>query len=84
MTIGIDLGDVRSHYCTLNEEGEVVDRGRFLTTPTGVERWFTDLPPVRNAMEAGIHSIWISQQLQEMGDLQRMRVDKIDHEATLF
>ena len=30
MTIGIDLGDVWSHYCTLNEEGEVVDRSRFL------------------------------------------------------
>jgi transposase len=42
MTIGIDLGDVWSHYCTLNEEGEVVDRGRFRTTPTAVERWFTD------------------------------------------
>jgi len=27
MTIGIDLGDVWSHYCTLNEDGEVVDRG---------------------------------------------------------
>jgi hypothetical protein len=27
MTIGIDLGDVWSHYCTLNEEGEVIDRG---------------------------------------------------------
>jgi hypothetical protein len=25
MTIGIDLGDVWSHYCTLNQEGEVVD-----------------------------------------------------------
>jgi transposase len=67
ITIGIDLGDVWSHYCTLNQEGEVVDRGRFRTTATGVERWFTDLPPVRLAMEAGTHSIWISQQLQEMG-----------------
>src|ERR1700722_20152460 len=67
LTIGIDLGDVWSHYCTLNQEGEVVDRGRFRTTPTGVERWFTDLPPVRIAMEAGTHSIWISQQLDEMG-----------------
>ena len=27
MTIGIDLGDVWSHYCTLNEDGEVVDPG---------------------------------------------------------
>jgi transposase len=37
MTIGIDLGDVWSHYCSLNEEGEVVDRGRFRTNPKGVE-----------------------------------------------
>jgi hypothetical protein len=28
MTIGIDLGDVWSHCCTLNEDGEVVGRGR--------------------------------------------------------
>src|SRR5258708_28986323 len=51
MTIGIDLGDVWSHYCTLNEDGEVVGRGRFRTSPSGVEKWFTDLPPVRIAME---------------------------------
>jgi Transposase len=67
MTIGIDLGDVWSHYCTLNEEGEAVDRGRFRTGPKGVEKWFTDLPPARIAMEAGTHSIWISEQLQELG-----------------
>src|ERR1700688_2354826 len=67
MTIGIDLGDVWSHYCTLNEDGEVVGRGRFRTGPSGVEKWFTDLPPVRTAMEAGTHSIWISEQLQERG-----------------
>jgi len=67
MTIGIDLGDVWSHYCTLNEAGEVVDRGRFRTSPSGVEKWFTDLPRVRIAMESGTHSIWISEQLQELG-----------------
>jgi hypothetical protein len=38
MTIGIDLGDVWSHYCTLNEEGEIVDRGRCRTAPKGVEK----------------------------------------------
>jgi hypothetical protein len=67
MTIGIDLGDVWSHYCTLNEDGEVVDRGRFRTTPTGVEKWFTELPRIRFAMEAGTHSIWVSEQLRELG-----------------
>jgi transposase len=66
MTIGIDLGDVWSHYCTLNQDGDVVGRGRFRTTPKAIERWFTDLPPARIAMEAGTHSIWISEQLQEL------------------
>jgi transposase len=58
MTIGIDLGDVWSHCCTLNEDGEVVDRGRFRTSPSGVETWFTDLPPVeriRALRQWGLH-----------------------------
>jgi hypothetical protein len=67
ITIGIDLGDAWSHYCTLNEDGEVVDRGRFRANPSSVGKWFTDLPRVRIAMEAGTHSIWISEQLQELG-----------------
>ena len=29
----IDLGDVWSHHCLLNEKGEVVDRGRFRNSP---------------------------------------------------
>ncbi len=67
MTIGVDLGDVWSHYCTLNQDGEVVDRGRFRTTPKAIQKWFTDVPHARVAMEAGVHSIWISEQLEELG-----------------
>src|SRR3979411_2597251 len=40
MTIGIDLGDVWSHHCTLNQGGEVVDRGRFRTNPKDREKLF--------------------------------------------
>ena len=54
MTIDVDLGDIWSHYCTLNHDGEVVDRGRFRTTPKAIGKWFTDLPPTRAAMEAGV------------------------------
>src|ERR1700688_2908845 len=67
MTIGIDLGDIWSHYCTLNEDGEVVDRGRFRTNPSGVDKRFRDLERVRVAMEAEAHSIWVSEQIQELG-----------------
>ena len=66
LTIGVDLGDVWSHYCTLNQDSEVVDRGRFRTTANAIEKWFKDLPPTRVAMEAGVHSIWISEQLEEL------------------
>src|ERR1035437_9319042 len=67
MTIGIDLGDIWSHYCTLNEDGEVVDRGRFRTNPSGVDKRFRDIEPARVAMEAGTHSIWVSAQIRELG-----------------
>ena len=52
---------------------------RFRATPSGVEQCFTDLPPVRIAMEAGTHSIWISQQLQKMGH--EVIVAKVRNEA---
>jgi transposase len=67
MTIGIDLGDVWRHYRPLNENGEVVDRGRFQTSPKAIEKWFTDVPHACVAMEAGTHSFWSSERLQELG-----------------
>jgi transposase len=67
MTIGIDLGDIWSHYCTLNEDGEVIDQGRFRTNPSGVDKRFRDLRPARVAMETGTHSIWVSEQIRELG-----------------
>jgi transposase len=67
ITIGIDIGDRWSHYCILDEEGEAVEEGRFRTTATSVGRHFQDLPGARIAIEAGTHSIWISEQLARYG-----------------
>src|SRR3984885_14871457 len=67
MTIGIDLGDVWSHYCTLNQDGDVIDRGRFRTTAKAIEKWFAPVPHARVAMESGVHSIWINEQLERLG-----------------
>jgi transposase len=67
LTIGIDLGDVWSHYCTLNQDGDIIDQGRFRTTAKAIEKWFAPVPHARVAMEAGVHSIWISEQLEQLG-----------------
>jgi hypothetical protein len=36
-TIGMDLGDRSSHYCILNEAGEVIWESKLPTTPKGIE-----------------------------------------------
>ena len=45
----------------------MVDRGRFKTNSKAITKWFTDIPLSRVAMEAGVHPVWISEQLQELG-----------------
>jgi hypothetical protein len=37
------------------------------TNPSGVDKRFLDPEPVRIAMGAGTHSIWISEQIEELG-----------------
>jgi transposase len=67
ITIGIDIGDRWSHYCVIDEDANVVEEGRFRTVASSVEKHFEGIPHARIAMEAGTHSIWISQQLQTYG-----------------
>jgi len=67
VTVGIDIGDRWSHYCMLDEEGDMVEEGRFRTIATSVGKHFQDVPAARIAIEAGTHSIWISEQLARYG-----------------
>src|SRR6202161_2712649 len=60
LTIGVDLGDRISHYCILNEAGEVIWESKLPTTPKGIEEVFSKLPRSRVAFETGTHSPWIS------------------------
>ena len=46
ITIRTDLGDVWSRYCTLNEDGEVIDCGRFRMTPKGDRAVVYGRPPL--------------------------------------
>jgi len=67
MTIGIDLGDRRSHFCALNDQAQVIARGSLPTTATAFRREFAALPPSLIAVEAGAHSLWVNQVLKVCG-----------------
>ncbi len=67
LTIGLDLGDRSSHFCILNEAGEVILEGKLSTTPKGIEEVFSKIPRSRVALETGTHSPWVSRQLTQLG-----------------
>src|SRR5271155_4795776 len=67
LTIGLDLGDRSSHYCILNEAGEVIVESKLATTPKGIEEVFSRIPRSRIALETGTHSPWVSRQLSQLG-----------------
>jgi transposase len=67
LTIGLDLGDRYSHYCILNEAGEVIWESQLPTTPRGMEEVFRRIPRSRIALETGTHSPWVSRQLNQLG-----------------
>lgn len=67
LTIGIDLGDRKSHVCVLDAAGEVVEESRIATTPKVLRARFECLAPTRIAHEVGGHSAWVSELLKELG-----------------
>src|SRR5271169_2744834 len=66
-TIGLDLGDRSSHYCILDETGNVILEHNLPTTPKGIQQVFSKIPRSRMALETGTHSPWVSRQLSQMG-----------------
>jgi len=67
LTIGLDLGDRTSHYCILDEAGNVILERNLPTTPKGIQQVFSKIPRSRIALETGTHSPWVSRQLSQMG-----------------
>ena len=67
LTIGVDLGDRTSHYCILNEAGEIILEQELATTPKAIQQVFGKIPRSRIALETGTHSPWVSRQLSELG-----------------
>lgn len=67
MTIGLDLGDRRSHLCAVDARGEASAQRTLPTTQRGLQRTFAELAPSRVVMEVGTHSPWVSRLLASLG-----------------
>jgi transposase len=69
VTAGLDLGDKCSYLCLLDtRSGEIMEEGRLRTTPESLRRRFaSERPPMRIAIEAGTHSLWVSRVLEDCG-----------------
>ena len=67
LTIGLDLGDRSSHYCMLDEAGNVILERSLPTTSNGIRQALGRIPRCRIALETGTHSPWVSRQLSELG-----------------
>ncbi len=66
-TVGIDLGDRWSHYCLLDQDGEVMETGKIRTREKDLREYFEVHKRMRVAMECGTHSPWISRLLEGLG-----------------
>lgn len=67
LSIGIDLGDRRCHYCVMNEHEEIIVEHSVATTDSAMRRVFSEFPSAHIVIEAGTHSPWISRLLAGCG-----------------
>ena len=86
--LGLDVGDRWTHFCALTAEREVLERGRFATTPEAVRSALGDRPGCRVILEVGSQSPWLSALLRELGyqvqvvDSRRVKLISRSHRKT--
>ena len=66
-TIGLDLGDRKSHYLVVDPEGREVRSGTVATTGPGLQATMSRYRGGRVVMEATTHSPWVSELLANIG-----------------
>ena len=67
-TMGLDVGDRRTHFCQLDETtGEIVGEGVIQTTRTALRALLAELPQLRVVLETGGHSPWMSAEIEDLG-----------------
>jgi transposase len=66
-TLGLDLGDRRSHYCLLDRRGREVEQAVVETTPSALRAFFKRMKGARLVLEMGTHACWIADMAEELG-----------------
>lgn len=66
-TVGVDLGDQKSHWCILDAQGDVVSEGTVRTTEAGFGEQFRGMAHATIVIETGTHSPWVSRYLEKLG-----------------
>jgi transposase len=67
VTIGLDIGDKRSHAVLLNAKGKWAGEQKIGTTRSAVAAAFPGLEGATVVIEVGTHSAWISRTLRDRG-----------------
>lgn len=68
VTIGMDLGDKRSHLYVLDTlSGEELEQGSIATRQKAIQQWFSRRQRARVVIEVGTDSGWVSRLLAENG-----------------
>jgi transposase len=67
-TMGLDVGDRKSHFCVLDETtGEILREGTVATRREDLRVFLSGFPTMRVVQETGGHSPWISAVVEECG-----------------
>lgn len=67
ITVGLDVGDKRTHWCALDGEREVISRGSCATTDGHLGSSLKRFPGAHVVLEAGSQSPWMSRFLSGRG-----------------
>lgn len=68
LTIGLDVGDRKTHLCVLDHTtGEILEEGSFKTSEPVLRKRLGGYECARIALETGGHARWMAQALVELG-----------------
>jgi transposase len=67
MTVGVDLGDRRSHYVVMDAAGEAIEEGKLAMRPEAFRQRFGAMAPARVVLEMGPQAGWVGRLLGELG-----------------